>query len=199
MRKYVFFYNMMSKNTRDVIAGSAYIVACFVYLFIMIPMIVSIIDIIFIDGINIPSKILLMFIEQTSAVRLLTLYGGILEIIYIKNSKKNPISKSRFILAWLVNTIVILITCNMLENPSEDIMILTSIGILGVVDLITYAITPIIIQILSHFIIKLFILPEYETDKMRFHFSIEPIKDWYYSFKRNQEIITDLMIKNNTK
>lgn len=199
MRKYVFFNNMMSKNTRDVIAGSAYIVACFVYLFIMIPMIVSIIGIIFIDGINIPSKILLMFIEQTSAVRLLTLYGGILEIIYIKNSKKNPISKSRFILAWLVNTIVILITCNMLENPSEDIMILTSIGILGVVDLITYAITPIIIQILSHFIIKLFILPEYETDKMRFHFSIEPIKDWYYSFKRNQEIITDLMIKNNTK
>ena len=199
MRKYVFFNNMMSKNTRDVIAGSAYIVACFVYLFIMIPMIVSIIGIIFIDGINIPSKILLMFIEQTSAVRLLTLYGGILEIIYIKNSKKNPISKSRFILAWLVNTIVILITCNMLENPSEDIMILTTIGILGVVDLITYAITPIIIQILSHFIIKLFILPEYETDKMRFHFSIEPIKDWYYSFKRNQEIITDLMIKNNTK
>lgn len=199
MRKYVFFNNMMSKNTRDVIAGSAYIVACFVYLFIMIPMIVSIIGIIFIDGINIPSKILLMFIEQTSAVRLLTLYGGILEIIYIKNSKKNPISKSRFILAWLVNTIVILITCNMLENPSEDIMILTSIGILGVVDLITYAITPIIIQILSHFIIKLFILPEYETGKMRFHFSIEPIKDWYYSFKRNQEIITDLMIKNNTK
>lgn len=199
MRKYVFFNNIMSKNTRDVIAGSAYIVACFAYLFIMIPMIVSIIGIIFIDGINIPSKILLMFIEQTSAVRLLTLYGGILEIIYIKNSKKNPISKSRFILAWLVNTIVILITCNMLENPSEDIMILTSIGILGVVDLITYAITPIIIQILSHFIIKLFILPEYETDKMRFHFSIEPIKDWYYSFKRNQEIITDLMIKNNTK
>lgn len=199
MRKYVFFNNIMSKNTRDVIAGSAYIVACFAYLFIMIPMIVSIIGIIFIDGINIPSKILLMFIEQTSAIRLLTLYGGILEIIYIKNSKKNPISKSRFILAWLVNTIVILITCNMLENPSEDIMILTSIGILGVVDLITYAITPIIIQILSHFIIKLFILPEYETDKMRFHFSIEPIKDWYYSFKRNQEIITDLMIKNNTK
>src|SRR5699024_8541985 len=131
---YIFFENM-NKFSRDIVASVAMAIYGFIYFPSMLSIIVTALGTLFVDGLNIPSKLMVILYNFSDVYTSIVIVCSVFELLFWRKSKKSKVTKVHAIALVMVNVVTVYFVNILITNPGTDIMLMTASGTLGFIDL----------------------------------------------------------------
>lgn len=172
---YIFFENM-NKFSRDIVASVAMAIYGFIYFPSMLSIIVTALRTLFVDGLNIPSKLMVILYNFSDVYTSIVIVCSVFELLFWRKSKKSKVTKVHAIALVMVNVVTVYFVNILITNPGTDIMLMTANGTLGFIDLCKAMVLPFIVSIVGGAILHN-ISKDYDSNKCKF--SLKPFKAVY--------------------
>lgn len=172
---YIFFENM-NKFSRDIVASVAMAIYGFIYFPSMLSIIVTALGTLFVDGLNIPSKLMVILYNFSDVYTSVVIVCSVFELLFWRKSKKGKVTKVHAIALVMVNVVTVYFVNILITNPGTDIMLMTASGILGFIDLCKAMVLPFIVSVVGGVILHN-ISEDYDSNKCKF--SLKPFKAVY--------------------
>lgn len=172
---YIFFENM-NKFSRDIVASVAMAIYGFIYFPSMLSIIVTALGTLFVDGLNIPSKLMVILYNFSDVYTSIVIVCSVFELLFWRKSKKGKVTKVHAIALFMVNVVTVYFVNILITNPGTDIMLMTASGTLGFIDLCKAMVLPFIVSVVGGAILHN-ISKDYDSNKCKF--SLKPFKAVY--------------------